>query len=111
MEHERTAIILHDALPMERVLDIAHKADDKGFWAVFMIEEAGYDTQVTLGALALGTHRARLGSCISSIYTRSAPVYAMSVNTLNTLSMGRAILGLGTSPPYFVKHWHSMEFE
>jgi alkanesulfonate monooxygenase SsuD/methylene tetrahydromethanopterin reductase-like flavin-dependent oxidoreductase (luciferase family) len=29
---------------------------------------------------------------------------------LNTVSGGRAMLGLGTSPPYFVKHWHSMEF-
>jgi len=110
-DHERTAIILHDALPMERALEIARKADEKGFWAVFMIEEAGYDTQVTLGAMALVTRRARLGSSISSIYTRSAPIYAMSANTLNTLSHGRAILGLGTSPPYFVKHWHSMEFE
>jgi alkanesulfonate monooxygenase SsuD/methylene tetrahydromethanopterin reductase-like flavin-dependent oxidoreductase (luciferase family) len=111
MEHERTALILHDALPMERVLDIARKADEKGFWGIFMIEEAGYDTQVTLGAMALVTQRARLGAAISSIYTRSAPIYAMSANTLNTLSLGRAIVGLGTSPPYFVKHWHSMEFE
>jgi alkanesulfonate monooxygenase SsuD/methylene tetrahydromethanopterin reductase-like flavin-dependent oxidoreductase (luciferase family) len=111
VEQERTAIILHDALPMDRALDIAGKADRKGFWGIFMIEEAGYDTQVTLGALALSTQRARLGSSISSIYTRSAPIYAMSVNTLNTLSQGRALLGLGTSPPYFVKHWHSMEFE
>jgi 5,10-methylenetetrahydromethanopterin reductase len=111
VEQDRTAIILHDALPMERALDVARKADQKGFWGIFMIEEAGYDTQVTLGALALSTRRARLGSSISSIYTRSAPIYAMSVNTLNTLAHGRAMLGLGTSPPYFVKHWHSMEFE
>ena len=111
MDQERTAIILHDALPMDRVLDVARQADARGFWSIFMIEEAGYDTQVTLGAMATVTERARLGSAISSIYTRSAPIYAMSANTLNTLSHGRAILGLGTSPPYFVKHWHSTEFE
>jgi 5,10-methylenetetrahydromethanopterin reductase len=111
MDQERTAVILHDALPMEKVLSVARKADEKGFWGIFMIEEAGYDTQVTLGAMAMVTRRARLSSSISSIYTRTAPIYAMSVNTLNTLSQGRAMLGLGTSPPYFVKHWHSMEFE
>ena len=110
MELERTAIILHDAIPMDKVLSIARNADEKGFWGIFMIEEAGYNTQVTLGAIATVTRRARLGSSISSIFTRSAPIYAMSANTLNALSQGRALLGLGTSPPYFVKHWHSMEF-
>ena len=92
MKSERTALILHDALPMERVLDLARQADAKGFWGLFMIEEAGYDTQVTLGAMALVTQQARLGAAISSIYTRSAPIYAMSANTLNTLSHGRAIV-------------------
>ena len=111
MEQERTAIILHDALPMDKVLSVAQKADEKGFWGIFMIEEAGYDTQVTLGAIVGVTKRARIGSSISSIFTRTAPIYAMSVNTLNTLSNGRAVLGLGTSPPNFVKHWHSMEWE
>ncbi|HLH22337.1 MAG TPA: LLM class flavin-dependent oxidoreductase [Chloroflexota bacterium] len=111
MDQERTAIILHDALPMDRALELARKADAKGFWGVFMIEEAGYDTQMTLGAMALVTRQARLGSSISSIYTRTAPIYAMAANTLDALSGGRAMLGLGTSPPYFVKHWHSTEFE
>jgi alkanesulfonate monooxygenase SsuD/methylene tetrahydromethanopterin reductase-like flavin-dependent oxidoreductase (luciferase family) len=111
LDSERTAIILHDALPMDRVLSVARKADEKGFSAIFMIEEAGYDTQMTLGAIAMVTSRARLGSSISSVYTRSAPIYAMAANTLNVLSHGRAALGLGTSPPYFVKHWHGMEFE
>jgi 5,10-methylenetetrahydromethanopterin reductase len=111
VDSERTAIILHDALPMDRVLQVARRADEKGFSAIFMIEEAGYDTQMTLGAISMVTTRARLGSSISSVYTRSAPIYAMAANTLNVLSHGRAALGLGTSPPYFVKHWHSMEFE
>jgi 5,10-methylenetetrahydromethanopterin reductase len=35
----------------------------------------------------------------------------MGANTLNTLSHGRAILGLSTSPPFFVKHWHHTTWE
>jgi len=33
LDQERTAIILHDALPMDRALELARKADAKGFWA------------------------------------------------------------------------------
>jgi 5,10-methylenetetrahydromethanopterin reductase len=107
---DRVAIILHDAVPAQELIDIARKADEKGFWGVFMTEVEGHDAQVALGAVSIVTQSARLGSGISSIFTRSPTIYAMAANTLNALSGGRAILGIGTSPPFFVNHWHGMTF-
>lgn len=110
MNEDRVAIILHDAVPGQKLVEIAKKADQKGFWGVFMTEVEGHDAQVALGGLAMVTERARLGSGISSIFTRSPTIYAMAANTLNSLSNGRAILGIGTSPPFFVNHWHGAKF-
>lgn len=111
MAGERTAVIIHDAVPLWKVLELARRADERGFWGVFMTEEAGHDTQVALGAVAGVTRRAVIGSGISSVFTRSPAIYAMAANTTNTLSNGRFILGLGTSPPFYVKHWHGQAFE
>ncbi|MGH7922656.1 MAG: LLM class flavin-dependent oxidoreductase [Candidatus Dormibacteraceae bacterium] len=111
MTEERTAIIIHDAVPLPKVLELARRADEKGFWGVFMTEEAGHDTQVALGGVAGATRQAWIGSGISSVFTRSPAIYAMAANTINTLSHGRFILGLGTSPPFYVKHWHGAAWE
>src|SRR5438094_52429 len=111
MRDNRSGIIIHDAVPLEKILELAKRADEKGFWGVFMTEEAGHNTLMALAAVAQLTHRVQVGSGICSVFTRSAAIYAMGANTLNTLSRGRAILGLSTSPPFFVKHWHHAKFE
>lgn len=111
MKRARKGIMVHDGLTLEQILGLARQADERGFDGVFMVEEAGYNSLVALGAVATVTRRAQVGSSICSIYTRSAPIYAMAVNTLNDLSGGRALLGLGTSPPYFVRHWHDVPWE
>lgn len=109
--NERTGVIFHEGLAAEQMLNLARQADERNFDGIFLSEEAGHNSLVLLGAMASVSRRARIGSCIASIYTRSAPIYAMGINTINDLSGGRAILGLGTSPPYFVKHWHNTPWE
>jgi 5,10-methylenetetrahydromethanopterin reductase len=111
MRQARTGIIIHDAVPLEKILELAQRADEKGFWGVLMTEEAGHNTLMALAAIAQRTRRVHVGSGICSVFTRSAAIYAMGANTLNTLSHGRAILGLSTSPPFFVKHWHHARWE
>ena len=111
MQPHRSGIIIHDAVPLPKILELARQADEKGFWGVFMTEEAGHNTMMALAAVAQLTTRVMVGSGICSVFTRSATIYAMGANTLNTLSSGRAILGLSTSPPFYVKHWHHTPFE
>jgi alkanesulfonate monooxygenase SsuD/methylene tetrahydromethanopterin reductase-like flavin-dependent oxidoreductase (luciferase family) len=102
----RTGILVPEGWPLDRVLDLARRAEARGYWGVFPFEERGHDVVATLAAIASVTRRVTIGSCIGSAFTRTAPIYAMAANTLAELSGGRMILGLGTSPPFFVKTWH-----
>lgn len=107
---KRLAVIVPEAWPLDRVLDLARRAEERGFWGIFPFEERGYDVLVTLAAIASVTRRAVIGSCIGSVFTRSAPIYAMAATALSEFSGGRFVLGLGTSPPFFVKSWHDTEW-
>jgi 5,10-methylenetetrahydromethanopterin reductase len=106
----RIGILVPEAWPLDRVLDLARRAEAQGYWGVFPFEERGYDVVATIAAIASVTSRITVGSCIGSVFTRTAPIYAMAATTLSELSGGRFILGLGTSPPFFVKRWHDREW-
>jgi alkanesulfonate monooxygenase SsuD/methylene tetrahydromethanopterin reductase-like flavin-dependent oxidoreductase (luciferase family) len=106
----RIGILVPEAWPLDRALDLARRAEDRGYWGVFPFEERGHDVVATMAAIASVTTRITVGSCIGSVFTRSAPIYAMAATTLSELSGGRFILGLGTSPPFFVKSWHDREW-
>jgi 5,10-methylenetetrahydromethanopterin reductase len=106
----RIGILVPEAWPLDRALDLARRAEDRGYWGVFPFEERGYDVVAAMAAIASMTTRITVGSCIGSVFTRSAPIYAMAATTLSELSGGRFILGLGTSPPFFVKSWHDREW-
>ena len=53
----------------------------------------------------------KIGSSIINIYSRSPALVAMGAATIDTISNGRLILGLGTSSEPIVKDWHGQEFE
>ncbi len=109
MTDPRVGILVPEAWPIDKVLELARRADGR-FWGIFPFEERGYDVLATLTAIASVTRHAVLGSCIGSVFTRSAPIYAMAANTISQFSGGRMLLGLGTSPPFFVKSWHATEW-
>jgi len=52
----------------------------------------------------------KLGSAIINIYSRSPPLIAMAAASLDTISQGRFILGLGTSSQPIVEDWHGLKF-
>jgi len=53
----------------------------------------------------------KIGSSIINVYSRSPTLVAMGAATIDTISNGRLILGLGTSSEPIVKDWHGQEFE
>jgi alkanesulfonate monooxygenase SsuD/methylene tetrahydromethanopterin reductase-like flavin-dependent oxidoreductase (luciferase family) len=57
------------------------------------------------------TGRARLGTGIVNAYSRSAAGLAQAVATLDEVSGGRAVLGLGVSGPKVIEDWHGMAWE
>ena len=73
-----------------------------------MPEAWGRDAFVTLGALARVTERIGLGTGIVNIYSRTPALLAMAALTLDEISGGRAVLGLGTSGQRVVEGWHGV---
>jgi F420-dependent oxidoreductase-like protein len=82
------------------------EAERLGFDSVWVAEAWGTDAVSVLGWLAAKTERIKLGSAILQIPGRSPANAAMTAATLDLLSGGRLLLGLGTSGPQVVEGWH-----
>ncbi|MCC6314897.1 MAG: LLM class flavin-dependent oxidoreductase [Thermomicrobiales bacterium] len=81
-------------------LDTAEAADRAGIAAIFASEDPdGWDAFAVLGAIAARTRQAWLGPGVSNPYMRHPNLLAASVATLDRLSGGRAVLGLGRGQP------------
>jgi F420-dependent oxidoreductase-like protein len=98
---------VHDR-PFAEVVAFARTAEACGYEALFVPEAWGRDAFVTLGALARVTERIGLGTGIVNIYSRTPALLAMAAVTLDEISGGRAILGLGTSGQRVVEGWHGV---
>src|SRR3954449_10399371 len=75
---------------------VAQAADAAGIDALWVSEDPeGWDAFAVLGAIAVVTEHAALGTSVTSPYPRHPNLLAASVATLDRLSAGRAVLGLG----------------
>ena len=84
-------------------LQVAHAADTAGIDAIWASEDPeGWDAFAVLGAIAAVTETATLGTSVTSPYPRHPNLLAASVATLDRLSGGRAVLGLGRGQT----EWH-----
>lgn len=107
-------IVLPDKLsgfsPSETI-EIARSADDAGFHSIWKGESNESNAFSLLSVIARETESVRLGTGVANVYSRSPTLLAMSANTLNDLSDGRAILGLGVSSKPVVSEWHGLPFD
>jgi F420-dependent oxidoreductase-like protein len=85
---------------------LVEEAEGLGLDSVWVAEAWGTDAVSVLGWLAAKTERIRLGSAIMQIPGRTPANAAMTAATLDLLSGGRFLLGLGTSGPQVVEGWH-----
>jgi F420-dependent oxidoreductase-like protein len=85
---------------------LVQEAERLGFDSVWVAEAWGSDAVSVLGWLAAKTERIKLGSAIMQIPGRTPANTAMTAATLDLLSAGRFLLGLGTSGPQVVEGWH-----
>ena len=85
---------------------LVQEAERLGFDSVWVAEAWGTDAVSILGWLAAKTERIKLGSAIMQIPGRTPANTAMTAATLDLLSGGRFLLGLGTSGPQVVEGWH-----
>ena len=85
---------------------LVQEAERLGFDSVWVAEAWGTDAVSVLGWLSGRTERIKLGSAIMQIPGRTPANAAMTAATLDLLSGGRFLLGLGTSGPQVVEGWH-----
>ncbi len=78
---------------------------------VWVAEAYSFDAVSTLGFLAASTSTVELVSGILPIYSRTPTLTAMSAATLDSLSQGRFVLGLGASGPQVIEGWHGVPYD
>jgi F420-dependent oxidoreductase-like protein len=97
-------------LTSEQQLELVREAESLGFDSVWAAEAYGSDTATVLAWLASQTEKIRIGSAIFQIPGRTPAMTAMTAATLDNLSDGRMILGIGTSGPQVAEGWHGQRF-
>ena len=99
------------SLAFAEALDLTQHAETLGFDSVWVPEAYGTDAISTLGALAARTERIRLGTGIVNVFSRTPALLAQTAATLDLISGGRFILGLGTSGHQVISGWHGVAFD
>ena len=94
------------------VVKYSREAEKKGYDSVWIAEHYLFrDAFATLGAVALATSRIRLATGVVNPYTRHPAFIAMSVATIDELSNGRAILGIGSGVSFWIEEQMAMKME
>ncbi len=91
-------------------LGLVREAESLGFDSVWAAEAYGSDAATVLGWLAGQTERIKLGSAIFQMPARSPAMTAMTAATLDNISNGRVLLGIGPSGPQVAEGWHGQRF-
>ncbi|MEV7418469.1 LLM class F420-dependent oxidoreductase [Streptomyces sp. NPDC089919] len=91
-------------------LDLAVEAERLGYDSVWTAEAWGSDAFTPLTWIAAHTSRIRLGTAIAQMAARTPTATAMQALTLDHLSGGRMMLGLGLSGPQVVEGWYGRPF-
>ncbi len=94
----------------EQVARLVADAEALGAHSVWAPEAWGYDALTPLAFLAARTSTIRLGSGIAQLGARTPAMLAMSALSLQALSGGRFLLGLGVSGPQIMEGWHGVRF-
>jgi F420-dependent oxidoreductase-like protein len=98
------------AQPPDNHAELVAAAEDAGFDTVFTAEAWGSDAYTPLAWWGRETKRMRLGTSVIQLSARTPTACAMAALTLDHLSGGRHILGLGVSGPQVVEGWYGAKF-
>src|SRR3954449_7661563 len=98
------------AQPTQGVGELVRPAEAAGFDAIFTAEAWGSDAFTPLAWWGRETSRVRLGTSIVQMSGRSPTSIAMHALTLDHLSGGRVVLGMGVSGPQVVEGWYGAPF-
>ena len=86
-------------------------AEEAGVDTAWVAEAWGRDCFSILALMARETRRMHLGTGIVNTYSRTPAALAQHFATLDEISGGRMIIGLGTSGYRVIEHWHGVPFQ
>ncbi len=95
---------------IELPMDLIKEADRLGYYAVWAAEAYGSDAVTPLAWIGAQTEHIHLGTAIMQMPGRTPANTAMTAMTLDQLSHGRMLLGLGLSGPQVVEGWHGVPY-
>ncbi|MBI2165601.1 MAG: LLM class flavin-dependent oxidoreductase [Chloroflexi bacterium] len=90
----------------EEIIKLAQAAESLGYEAAFSGESWGRDLVTILTMVALNTKRIKIGTSIAGVWARTPALMAQTAASLDSISGGRLILGLGTGNLSLVQGWH-----
>jgi probable F420-dependent oxidoreductase len=93
------------------MIDLVRRADALGYEEVWSLESYTTEAFSPLAAVAMLSEKMRLGTAIVPVFTRPPALIAMSAMTVQQLSGGRFVLGLGISSPQIIGQWMDVAFE
>jgi alkanesulfonate monooxygenase SsuD/methylene tetrahydromethanopterin reductase-like flavin-dependent oxidoreductase (luciferase family) len=96
---------------LPRILERVGAAEAAGVDSAFIAEAWGRDCFTLLALIADRTKRIRIGTGIVNVFSRTPAALAQHFATLDELSGGRMIAGLGTSGVNVIEHFHGVPFE
>ncbi len=106
----RIGVAFSGGLPPADIVECVRLAEALGYESAWVAEGHGGDQFAILAACAVATREILLGTSISSVFVRSAPTIAMAAATVDQLSRGRFVLGLGSSHRVQVEPEHGVPF-
>ena len=109
---ERTALLAFwKDYDRKQYLRAAQLADELGYDSFWVPEAWGYEVFSLLTEMAVHTKNIKLGTGIANVFSRSPGVMAMNVATVDEISEGRMMLGIGTSAKRVIEGFHGREFK
>src|SRR3978361_2568920 len=96
--------------PSQDQIGLVREAERLGYDSAWAAEAYGSDAATVLAWIAGQTEKIKLGSAIFQMPGRSPAMTAMTAVTLDQLSNGRMLLGIGSSGPQVSEGWHGVRF-
>ena len=92
-------------------IELFARADQLGYHSLWAGERFAPDLFLTLAEMAFRTERILLGSAVVNVFSRTPAAVATAAATLDQMSQGRLLLGLGVSGRVVVEDWHGLPFD
>lgn len=108
---DKLAVFVTPGKDIASGVERAALAESLGYDSAWVVQIGDREATIVAAALATGTDSIKIGTGVLPAYPRTVPVMAQTAATLDELSNGRFILGLGPSHKITIEMWHGMRLE